>query len=363
MILAIASYVTSASASEIIRENVLALAQTMQANSNILMDTSSSTRNDEHIKRMRALSSKAQGFFVDESLNAIEGSLSSTKESPIILEARMLLKKLDASPSYQKGVSKLEELNLYDDDVFFAYKMQAREDRLQARELQHARDVTEQEGMLLKLPQISYGDSPYTSRRSSANSQSNYRRSSSRKPSHSSLFSSRTSFLSSQASQDSIDDMLERLVTSSLTARLKNTDSIRDSRKRSTQLVKSALVKSILSRRGELSQLARRVSEAPDPKEFFRRGSRRQSIGWSPNQNQQLEAPVFVTQSVVVQVVRKKMTLKYLMKKIVNVFHFFRFMSKCLKNQLERGWEFDFRAPIKNYRIASMARREHYFMV
>jgi hypothetical protein len=294
-----------------------------------------------------------------------------------------VLKKLDSSPSYQKAYENLTELNLHDDDEFFRYKMQVREDkrlRLPAiREVKSSR-TSSNPFLLSPVTPFQFGEMSSRSDGSlSANSEYHSggkyltadvvnpygfnfgedespqlsRRGSSRRPS--SVFSS----------DNSMAEMLTKLQNTMLSPPI-----VEYKTRRASTLVKSELVKSILSRReSDLPPLE--VKESVTSKEFFRRGSRRQSLGWSPAPPISFTVPVFITETSIA-VPGTKLTLKKLMKKIVNVFHFFRFMSKCLKNKIERGWEFDIRCvksinkirmPLKTYRIASMARREHYFMV
>jgi hypothetical protein len=287
----------------------------------------------------------------------------------------MVLKKLDSSASYQKAYAKLDDLNLHDDDEFFAYKMQARIER-----------KLRQEKNMIKLPPLSgsrtslpgsraHLNLPFSSSLSTSLRSRNYSAFSVLSTSNSTISRLQSRKGSSVfSSDDSMMDMMKELKSTNI-LEMKSPSQLG---RRSSVMVKNALVNSILSRQ-ESSLATRRVSDSADyadfaspSKEFFRRGSRRQSIGWSPAKQVILEAPVFITETNGIVEPKVKLTLKKLMKRIVNTFHFFHFMSKCLKNKLERGWEFDFRfelsgitfrAPKKTYRIASMARREHYFMV
>jgi hypothetical protein len=243
------------------------------------------------------------------------------------------LKKLDDSYSYQIAYAKLIEMNLLDDDNFFAYKMQVRDDRKiklpSINELDTMSSGNSSPSLLSpNVPfqggEVSYhlNADPFSSgsRLLSPRFNGSYLGvlGEAESPQHSRRGSAMSSRRSSQySSGSSMNDMLKTLQERAL----EDKASFRTGPKGRRNSTKAALVQSILTRRASALPTSYQIVEnsasnsnyAAPSKEFFRRGSRRQSVGWNPAP---IGIPVFITETPIVST-RPKMTLKFLMKKIV----------------------------------------------
>jgi hypothetical protein len=272
------------------------------------------------VKRLRAMGAKALGIkynfiislgkFVDEELNPIEDSLLSTDLSPIVKEAFRAIRKLENSTGYKRGLAKLKSLNLEDDDNWLHYKMQ---------KAIAARSVGEKKNLLV-LPPIFSEELLSPDFVAAADGGFDFN-------SLNSLNSRRSSLKT-----NSIDDILERLKTSSI------------SKPRSH--LKTALVKSIISRRqvNLLEEIAARKA-SQDRQEIYEepsnlRARRRSIYGNRPSHIKVSESStsVFLTEtSVFLTEVRERVSLKALMKMVINCFRFIKVLL-LPGFRIERGW-------------------------
>lgn len=153
--------------------------------------------------------------------------------------------------------------------------------------------------------------------------------------SQSSRVSSIRSALSSQRSSvsgsingsngSSIDDLIDRL---------------RSSNRRST--VRNTFLESVATRRKSIALKRESDGYVAPSTDFLRNAVSRRSTMWERagrrSSIQPLESDkVFLTGTELVQAQTPRRDLKSFFKAIVNGFHLIRFLSKCLKNRLERG--------------------------